>query len=332
MNDICPICGFELLARNDNSQYPSFEWFNCPKCHKFYIDDSLFIDDSYSPLPMKLRSCLYYYFNEIELPRKNRFPFIVNSNKYSFDQKYKYVIHSDAIINLYPGNYEDQVSMILVNLLNLTEYPGEIIQFSDDLNIQAPLFLLDSKQGSNIKTQIEWWLSTLENEGYLTRDYKWEGELVYSRIHLNLKALLTASKYRKRKNVSKTCFIAMWFNPEVMKARKAIMEAVEDTGYIPIIIDMKEHNNQIVPEIIHEIQQSKFVIADFTGHRGGVYFEAGYAQGYGKEVIATCNKDFFNDMHFDLKQKNTIVWKDEIELKEKLIARIRATIGIENLN
>lgn len=121
----------------------------------------------------------------------------------------------------------------------------------------------------------------------------------------------------------------MWFDSEVENARKAIINAVEDTGHIPIIIDMKEHNNQIVPEILYEIRQSKFVIADFTGHRGGVYFEAGYAQGYGKEVIATCKKNHFEETHFDLKQKNTIVWEDEEELKDDLIKRIRATVGIE---
>ncbi len=326
MNDICPICGYGLLARNVNSQYPSFEWFNCSKCHKFYIDDSLFIDNPYSSLPMKLRSCLYYYFNEIELPGKNRFPFIVNSDKYSFDQKDKYVLYSDAIINIYPDNYEDHLSMILVNFSNLTEYPGDRVNLPEDLNIQAPMFLLDSKPESDIEKQIDWWLSTLLEEGYIENQ-----ALLGNIFELKLKALTKVSKFRKRKGVSKKCFIAMWFGSEVDNARKAIINAVEDTGHIPIIIDMKEHNNQIVPEILYEIRQSKFVIADFTGHRGGVYFEAGYAQGYGKEVIATCKKNHFDELHFDLKQKNTILWEDEEKLKEDLIRRITATVGIENL-
>ena len=36
-----------------------------------------------------------------------------------------------------------------------------------------------------------------------------------------------------------------------------------------------EHINRIGDEIISQIRRSKFLIADFTGHRGGVYFEAG---------------------------------------------------------
>ena len=40
----------------------------------------------------------------------------------------------------------------------------------------------------------------------------------------------------------------------------------------------EEHNNQIVPEIFYEIRQSNYIIADLTGHRNGVYYEAGYAE------------------------------------------------------
>lgn len=290
----------------------------------FILDEALFLDVDNFILPMKLRSCLYYYFTEIGIPQINRLPIIVHPDNYSHSIKEDYEISSDSIVNLYPDNYEDQVSMILVNLSNLTEYPGDKVHLPDDLNIQAPLFLLDSKPESNIEKQINWWISTLVEEGYIENQ-----SLLGNVFLLKLKALTKVSQFRKRKSISKKCFIAMWFDSEVENARKAIINAVEDTGHIPIIIDMKEHNNQIVPEILYEIRQSKFVIADFTGHRGGVYFEAGYAQGYGKEVIATCKKNHFEETHFDLKQKNTIVWEDEEELKDDLIKRIRATVGIE---
>ena len=34
------------------------------------------------------------------------------------------------------------------------------------------------------------------------------------------------------------------------------------------------------------------VVADFTGHRGGVYFEAGFARGLGIPVVWTCHKEY----------------------------------------
>ncbi len=324
MKNKCPICGNELISQTKYHYFSQLQLFNCKKCDMFILDEALFLDVDNFILPMKLRSCLYYYFTEIGIPQINRLPIIVHPDNYSHSIKEDYEISSDSIVNLYPDNYEDQVSMILVNLSNLTEYPGDKVHLPDDLNIQAPLFLLDSKPESNIEKQINWWISTLVEEGYIENQ-----SLLGNVFLLKLKALTKVSQFRKRKSISKKCFIAMWFDSEVENARKAIINAVEDTGHIPIIIDMKEHNNQIVPEILYEIRQSKFVIADFTGHRGGVYFEAGYAQGYGKEVIATCKKNHFEETHFDLKQKNTIVWEDEEELKDDLIKRIRATVGIE---
>ena len=122
-------------------------------------------------------------------------------------------------------------------------------------------------------------------------------------------------------------FIAMWFDPQMGIARRKIDAAIKDSGYTSMIIDNKEHNNQIVPEILHEIKQSTFVIADLTGHRNGVYYEAGYAQALGKEVILTCKESDFEKRHFDVSQKNIIKWTDEDDLYTRLVKRIDATVG-----
>lgn len=132
------------------------------------------------------------------------------------------------------------------------------------------------------------------------------------------------------KNVedSKQAFIAMWFNPQMdSAAENGIKKAISDAGYTPVRIDQKEHNNKIDDEIIAEIKRSKFVVADFTGHRGGVYFEAGYAMGLGKPVIWTCRKGDLENLHFDTRQYSHIVWETEEELYKKLFNRIRASIN-----
>ena len=48
------------------------------------------------------------------------------------------------------------------------------------------------------------------------------------------------------------------------------------------------------------------------GIRGGVYYEAGYANGQQKQVILTCkNEQAARDrIHFDLQQVNTIFWEE----------------------
>ena len=78
--------------------------------------------------------------------------------------------------------------------------------------------------------------------------------------------------------------------------------------------------------IVAEIRRSSLLVADFTGHRGGVYFEAGLAMGLGIPVIWTCRTDCVSELHFDTRQYNHIVWTDVPELKTKLVNRIAATV------
>jgi nucleoside 2-deoxyribosyltransferase len=135
------------------------------------------------------------------------------------------------------------------------------------------------------------------------------------------------AEYQKHQKQSQKAFVAMWFDNSMNNAREQIIQAVESCGYFASIIDLKEHNNQIVSEIFYEIRHSRFVIADLTGQRGGVYYEAGYAAGLEIPVILCCRASDQTNVHFDVRQKNTIFWDDEHELRDRLIKRIHATVG-----
>lgn len=114
----------------------------------------------------------------------------------------------------------------------------------------------------------------------------------------------------------------------------ALDKGIRDSGYEPLRIDQKQHNNKIDDEIVARIRRSKFLVADFTGHRGGVYFEAGLAMGLGLPVIWLCRKDELEKTHFDTRQYNFVVWDaDKLEqLSKSLQNRIEATIGRGHLN
>lgn len=136
----------------------------------------------------------------------------------------------------------------------------------------------------------------------------------------------------RRKLDSSQAFVAMWFNDSTNEAYvKGIVPALSATGYKPIRIDKKEHNNKIDDEIIAEIRRSRFLIADFTcepkNARGGVYYEAGFAQGLGIPVIWTCKDTSIDDLHFDTRQYAHLVWKTPSDLFEQLKNRVGATIG-----
>lgn len=91
-------------------------------------------------------------------------------------------------------------------------------------------------------------------------------------------------------------FIAMSISDNTKTISGFFKNAIGRCGYIPRRIDEKEHNNQIVPE-----------------------------------VIICCCEDVLNSddrPHFDIAQKSTIVWKDEGDLENSLYRRIEATVGL----
>lgn len=124
--------------------------------------------------------------------------------------------------------------------------------------------------------------------------------------------------------ILKQIFVAMSFSPDMKKVREAIVDAIKTCGYKPMLIDIKEHNSFIVPEIFSEIEKSKFVIADLSHQRAGVYFEAGYGLGKGIPVILSCKKSEASQNHFDVAQINTIFWEDTSDLTNRLIKRIES--------
>ena len=151
------------------------------------------------------------------------------------------------------------------------------------------------------------------------------------------------NRLEELKNVaqdSTQAFVAMWFNEFMSEAwYKGIKPAIKDSGYEPLRVDKTEYIGKTDDRIIAEIRRSRFIVADFThdkekGVRGNVYYEAGFGHGLGIPVIFTCHKDLINEVHFDTRQYNHIVWDTVEDLREKLANRISAVIGdgpIKNL-
>jgi hypothetical protein len=128
---------------------------------------------------------------------------------------------------------------------------------------------------------------------------------------------------------SRQAFVAMWFDRGVDAAwLDGIRPALLECGYHPFRADSKEHNDQIDDLIVAELRRSGLIIADFTGHSDGVYFEAGFGMGRGTPVIWTIRADALSGIHFDTRQYNHIVWETPADLRAKLRARIMATLPV----
>jgi hypothetical protein len=125
-------------------------------------------------------------------------------------------------------------------------------------------------------------------------------------------------------------FVAMWFDDSMEDAYlHGIKAAIEDDCRMTAIrIDKVHHNEKICDRILAEIRIAQCVVADFSGHRSGVYFEAGFAKGLGREVIWTCNEKYFEELkkHFDTRQYNYLRWSTAQDLRQQLADRLRATV------
>lgn len=172
----------------------------------------------------------------------------------------------------------------------------------------------------------------------VARDPKQLGEYLNFAMQMeyyeNLRSRITLQGWKRIEEIqarhpdSRQAFVAMWFDQELTSAwAEGFKPGIEDSQYFKALrIDKKEHSNKIDDEIVAEIRRSGLLVADFTGNRGGVYFEAGLAQGLGIPVIWTCKRDHLNNVHFDTRQYNHIDWQTPAELRSRLDQRIRATL------
>lgn len=130
-------------------------------------------------------------------------------------------------------------------------------------------------------------------------------------------------------------FVAMMFSKETASVYEEVYKPViQSLNYASMRIDEKQFNGSIIGEITSEITNSMALIADLTGNRGGVYYEAGIARGlqlcnHPIKLILSCRRDFFDSerVHFDVSGDNIILYESNEDLRKKLILRLQAIIG-----
>lgn len=120
--------------------------------------------------------------------------------------------------------------------------------------------------------------------------------------------------------------------PQRLEVLAAIQRACSQYGYDAQLVS-QGHTKYITDKIISEIRSAKFVVAELTYNNRGVYFEAGLARGYGKEVFHIVREDHiegargFERLHFDIKQAMYRKWNNPNQLEQVLGDWIGATVG-----
>lgn len=133
-------------------------------------------------------------------------------------------------------------------------------------------------------------------------------------------------------NNSNKIFMAFHFTEEMKKEfESTIKRAVIDSSEgkleaVRVSSSATDHDAKIDDELIGMIKSSKAVIADFTGNRTAVYYEAGFAMGLGIPVIWICKKDDVDKLSFDTRQYPHIIWENEDDLYNQVVNRLKAKI------
>lgn len=307
---ICPLCGgFDCFL--NGSERNNYREFNC----KFYKRN------------FAIGSTIYNCSDEVEKRRRMNliFEHIIERNKFFFylcEENYEIKDGEDNYINLarfqYPKSFSDRVDRVLMNLYN--SFPNYADTFESNQKV-ARLFFSETQDDDNHLPFIK----IMEDLGYIKKYYS----NVFSISAAGWKRIDSITQLNLN---SKQGFIAMEFSDNTINIGKDFSTAIKASGYKPMIIKDKEHNNQIVPEILSEIERSRFLVMDVSFPNYGAYYEAGFALGKGKQVIICCSADKFDDKeksnrpHFDIAQKSMVIWNTREELVEKLRKRIEATV------
>jgi hypothetical protein len=226
----------------------------------------------------------------------------------------------DAAIETFPKTLPERLDRALLNLAEVSKFLGQAIRIAN--HTVHPMLLAQNK------AEASFIIDQFASEGFITvSNNGLPTDVVITARGLNRVADLQRGLFGP---LNKQVFVAMSFHSSLDGAwLEGLKPGIEDKdcGYKAFRVDIKEHNDKICDVIIAEIRKSKFLVADFTLHRGGVYFEAGLMMGLGRPVIFTCREDQLEGAHFDTRQYSHIVWKTPEELREKLKRRIQATIA-----
>lgn len=332
---VCPICEESYFTAEPLQSFPGWR-FQCERCGKFRIYDE-FVMGKNQPWS-KVRHLVSAW---IRRENKAGIVPIVGQGATSDQQLFSPEWWSDQFAHM--GFPETTIAKLDALLKAYAEsikgdYLGQITP-------SQPYLVAEIAAGN--MSELNGLTNLLQQLDYIDQN-----------LVITAKGWIHLDEIRKSEVLSDSVFVAMWFDDVTINYRKAVIFAIESCGFEPIVIDRQDYNDFIMNQVISQIRQSRFIVADFTcrseiekenkilnGVRAGVYWEAGMAYGLGRPVIHTCedNVDSRNRLHFDVRQYNTIFWKEDnlgIKIRsldqrienpnfvEQLAIRIRNTIGL----
>jgi hypothetical protein len=284
----CPICRTDGLAGQWDrpKSMPPGEWFECKRCGKFLMTSELSEELWRSQPPWWFR--LSAWVRERQ-ERGEPYPTI-------------------------EGTPEE----IEAWLLQLIERRSESIGSAVALNHEEIAPLIWARHREEVK-------ALLRHLRDLDR-IEFDAAPTGGAVRLRPEGLFRLEELAKSDVLNDQVFVAMWFpaktTPEYAKMQAAyndgIAKAIEAAGFKPWRVDLESRGERIDAQVMVDIRRSRAMVADATGHRPSVTYEAGLAEGLGKPVIWTVHEDWFKGLPFDTRQFPHLEWKTPEQLAKDL--------------
>ncbi len=315
---ICQFCNSECETFHIGSV--SYYIYRCPICGDYITKEYYTL--MHQDLKNQIATYLYYHKQP-----DNHFNFLGNEKELQSlrERKCSHYVSEEELNSFFNISFSDKIDLILLDIANKSEFIGETINYQVEEEKSA--FFLKRFDKNNklfpdeiITMQKRTIINYLNESDYIELPKVYIGSKI--QYTLTIKGWQQIEKIQRNSTNGKKVFIAMSFKRGTKATREALKNGISNAGYIPIVIDEITHNHQIVPELFKQIKNSDFLVIDVSEPNNGAYYEAGYASGLGKEVIFCCKKTTFDDEkkrpHFDVSQKQMIIWENEEELTEML--------------
>lgn len=278
----CMFCG--QMASTSLEENFTYHFVECPVCGRY--NQQIFERAFGTSFKDEIAAYLYYTDRAGKAPFENK-NYIFLGAKSTYDKekvKYPFAHYAseDEIKAFYPRRFTDKIDRILLGIAEKSQYISDIVEYTREQVLSAFFVKRFDEQGNVLSKD------RINNQFCKIADYLTNNQFIDAsksesgmyRVILEPDGWKRVDELQKQQaQISNTVFVAMSFADEMKEIRETIKKAITANGFEPRIMDEIEHNHQIVPEMLYEIRQSKFVIAELTGHNNGAYFEAGYALG-----------------------------------------------------
>jgi len=181
-----------------------------------------------------------------------------------------------------------------------------------------------SEVGAVDQADVLWAISTLKNQRLIDGSV---GNVTYIG-HVTAEGWERVEELKRAHISSQFAFFARQFsNPDLDRLfNECLKDAVQETGYE---LRVATQRAGLIDAVIEdEIRRCRFVVADLSNKNDGAYWEAGLAEGLGKDVIYICRDVDEHGVqittHFDANHRQTVKWN--LNALDEFATRLKAVI------